>query len=111
MAAALTILEHEIEETQRHLAALILIRDQLTGSREAAATSRVDLLRQACIDLAIPVGFNDSVSEEDAARLLHRSRFTLRNRRLADEPIPFMRSGNRVMYRLCDLAKFLDQED
>lgn len=110
MAAALTILEHEIAETQRHLAALIQIRDQLTGPREPAPTPRVDLLRQACIDLAIPLGFNDSVSEEDAARLVHRSKFTLRNRRLTDTPIPFVRSGNRVMYRLCDLAKFFEVE-
>ncbi|WP_018235630.1 hypothetical protein [Ensifer sp. BR816] len=110
MTTALNRLDHEISETRRHLAALLELRDELAApTRYEPQIGAAGLLRQACIDLAIPIGVDDTVSEADAARLLGRSKLTLRNRRLTDNPIPFVRSGSRVMYRLSDLARIVDE--
>ncbi|MER9596086.1 hypothetical protein [Mesorhizobium sp. M0244] len=107
MADLLAIADQLIEATRRHLDQLLVLRAALAGEAEQNTLAQ---LRQACADLAIPLLFNETVTEADAARLLCRSRLTLRNRRLADQPIPFAKIGGRVSYRLIDLAAYLDCE-
>lgn len=47
------------------------------------------------------------VTERQAAEILGRSWTTLRNMRLASEPIPSTKRGKSVWYRLGDLVVFL----
>ncbi|WP_246740116.1 hypothetical protein [Rhizobium anhuiense] len=89
------------------IAALQTLREKMAGAGsepEPAPASDLDDIRQAAADMGISV-FEGTVSEPDAARLLGRSFLTLRNRRLADQPIPFERVGRSVRYRLEVLAK------
>ena len=71
----------------------------------------VDSLRAACAELGIAVAWDDSVSEREAARLLNRSPWTMRNRRLSDRPIEPIRSGGRWRYALSALANYLDAQN
>jgi|TARA_R100000501_G_scaffold15823_1_gene28762 hypothetical protein len=47
------------------------------------------------------------VSERDAAALLGKAANTLRNRRMADAPIPFRTFAGRVQYALADLTEYI----
>src|SRR5258707_984637 len=67
----------------------------------------IEKIRAACATLGITILWNDTVSEVDAAQLLGRSPFTLRNWRAAGAPLPYTRSGNRVRYCLSDIATFM----
>ncbi|MDH6273542.1 hypothetical protein M2311_003632 [Rhizobium leguminosarum] len=96
-------LDLEIAATARRLAELVEQRAAMAADAKPTADV-VDELRQAAADMGISV-FEDTVSEADAARLLGRSFLTLRNRRLADQPIPFERVGRSVRYKLQVLAK------
>ena len=71
----------------------------------------VDALRQLCIELGILVGPDDSVSERDAAALLNRSPYTLRNWRHSDRRLAYVRSGVRARYLLMVLADYLKNSD
>jgi hypothetical protein len=67
----------------------------------------VDHLRVLCADIGIEVAYDDTVSERDAATLLHRKRKTLRNRRYLDCPLPPVNIGGRIRYRLTDIAEWM----
>ena len=53
------------------------------------------------------VTFDNYINEGDAAALLGISEFTMRNRRLTDQPIPARKLGRRPQYSLHALAAFL----
>lgn len=68
--------------------------------------AKVEALLQVCEARRIAVvdGF---VREGDAAELLGWSRFTARNRRLEDQPIPWRRIGRTPTYALVDVARYI----
>lgn len=80
--------------------------DMGSAGAEPDRTSKLSEIRQSAADMGVPV-FEDTVSETDAARLLGRSPFTVRNRRLIDQPIPFEKVGRSIRYRLDVLAEHL----
>jgi hypothetical protein len=70
-----------------------------------------DSLRAAAASLNLEVRWDDTISEEAAARLVGWSRWTMRNRRLTDQPIAPIRSGGRWRYSLAALAAYLEKSD
>jgi hypothetical protein len=72
-----------------------------------AVEVKVDELLSACLALGIMVSFDEHISEADAATLLGKSRFTLRNRRLTDQPLQFRKLGRTPEYALIELARFI----
>jgi hypothetical protein len=64
-------------------------------------------LRQACTDFGIIVTVDGYVDEAGAARLLSRSRKTLKNQRHAGMAPPHRKLGKVAEYRLEDLAAAL----
>lgn len=70
----------------------------------AALGGAAALFRQ-CVLLDIEV-IDGHVAERDAARLLGRSRHTLKRRRLTDRPIEPLKYLGRTRYRLDDIAQF-----
>ncbi len=75
-----------------------------TLTTSAALPGPAPLLRQ-CVLLGIEV-IDGHVAEKDAARLLGRSPYTLKRRRLTDRPIETLKYLGRTRYRLDDLAAF-----
>ncbi len=67
----------------------------------------VEQLRAACDRRGLHRTFDDHVTERDAADLLNVSAFTLRNRRLQDQPIPYRKLTRTPTYALRDLAEYL----
>jgi hypothetical protein len=85
-------------ETCPHCGQALPERDQVAA--------KVDELLTACQARRIAV-VDGYVREGDAAELLGWSRLTARNRRLADQPIPWRRLGRTPQYALADLARFI----
>lgn len=65
-------------------------------------------LREACEALGIVIGWDNTVDEAGAARLLHRSPITLRNWRLGERPLAFIQIGSRARYSLAAIAEFIN---
>jgi hypothetical protein len=63
-------------------------------------------LRARCADLGI-VPESNMVSEPDAAALLGKSSFTVRNWRQTDRRLDFVRVGGSIRYELATLAAFI----
>lgn len=72
--------------------------------------ARVEELRTWCNARGYWVGPGDTVTEETAAEILHRQPNTLRGWRSTDQRLPFQRVGNRIRYRLADIAAFMAAE-
>jgi hypothetical protein len=74
----------------------------------------VEALRESCAARGIIVAGDNTVSEPDAAKLLNRSAFTLRNWRLYHEgeeaPLAFTLDGVRARYSLSALADHLEKK-
>lgn len=93
---------------------LDLLEAELAG--DATANSQngamgVEDLRRRCLELGIPI-VDDTIDEAGAARLVDRSRYTLRNQRLTyGNGVPSERSGGRTRYRLHDIAEYLTARD
>lgn len=77
-----------------------------TGSVPDAKPALIDQLRAACVARGTWVSPDERVREADAAELIGWQPKTLRNRRYADAPIPFVMRGGRPLYALSDLADF-----
>lgn len=69
-------------------------------------SAKVDELLILCQARRIAI-IDGRVREPDAAELLGWSRYTLRNRRLMDAPIPWVQYGRTPMYEIRSLAAYL----
>ena len=68
-------------------------------------------LRKSCSARGIVVAPDDTVSEPDAAKILNRSPFTLRNWRLYEDGGPaYTLSGVRARYSLSALADYRNKK-
>ena len=102
---ALRAIREEFEALKRRVAEL-----EATFSRNAEPDPvdfRTEQLRQACIDLGLPVSGDGFVKEDAAARLLNRSRITIRNWREMHRPLEFRRVGRLIEYDLRVIAAYL----
>lgn len=72
-----------------------------------ALQQKVDQLLAVIEAAGLPMTFDGFIDEGSAAPLLNWSPFTMRNRRLQDQPIRFRKVGRRVEYAVTDLAKYL----
>jgi hypothetical protein len=95
-----------LEAQMAELTARVTGNDTL--SHDNIITSRLDILTAACAEQAITVSADGYILESAAARLLGRSKTTLRNWRYEARPLPFRLLGGRIEYRLADLASFLE---
>jgi hypothetical protein len=68
---------------------------------------RTKLMRQWCEDAGIEVDARDTVSRKDAARLLNRSVYTLRNWTLTGKGPPCVSFNRRYRYALADVSRYL----
>ncbi len=75
-----------------------------------ALQARVEELRSWCAVRGHWIGPGDTVIEDVAAALLKRSPNTLRGWRSTDQRLPYERVGNRIRYRLADIAAFMAAE-
>ena len=67
-------------------------------------------LRAWCVAHGYWIGPGDTVTEGTAAAILGRAVKTLSGWRYGDQRLPFNRVGNRIRYRLADIAAFMDAE-
>ncbi len=87
-----------------------MLEPLIEGDRDCRAdpvAAKVELLREACIEMDISFTADGYIGEHSAARLLSRSATTLRNWRYAERPLKFRVLGSRIEYGLDDLAAFL----
>ncbi len=69
--------------------------------------ARVTAMAASCNASGRTVFGDSRVDEKTAAWLIGRQPNTLRNWRMAQQPIPFEKHGGRVSYRLADIARWM----
>jgi hypothetical protein len=76
-----------------------------------ALADPVGRLRAACEAQGIDVAWDGTISEADAATLLHRSTSALKDWRLGrcGLSLDFVRIGNRARYTLAAIADFMER--
>ncbi|MCY1296376.1 hypothetical protein D9M70_457620 [compost metagenome] len=79
---------------------------------ERVLASKADELREACLHLGIAITWDGLVNEPGACELLGYSRDTLRRQiEYGKDRIRHLRRGNRRLYALADLARYLVAEN
>ncbi|MGI0528006.1 helix-turn-helix domain-containing protein [Rhizobium giardinii] len=112
------LLSQVLAEQRRIAARLDRIEVKLDQQRAERATAQsidqtdtVSILRLACAERGIIPTADGRIGEYDAAALLGKAPQTLRNWRSGAGPLRCSRLGGRILYKIADLAAFLDGEN
>ncbi|ANK84168.1 MULTISPECIES: helix-turn-helix domain-containing protein [unclassified Rhizobium] len=106
IAQQIVRIERAVNRIEAKLDRVLATRDRQTQSTDQR--DPVAALRAVCHERAVVLTGDGRIGEYDAAMLLGRSPTTLRNWRFGERPIPHSKLGGRIMYRLEDLAAFLN---